>query len=144
MPNPSLIPLPATPDADLLHGPTVALATGHAPANKVAGCRRKVISSDPKGKGKRRVEDVSDLDSLDSGEESETLIVKNGYGGRRMGAGNYQHADLKELLRLVEEELPIGGHGWKRISTRFAQWASRHGRPTRDTKALETKFKMVC
>ena len=140
--DPTLIPLPTTSDADL-HGPTAASALGRTPAVKVAGSCRKVIP-DLKGKGKCRLEEMSELDVSDSEGESEPSKAKNAHGGRRPGAGNYQNADLKELLRLVEEELPIGGHGWKRISTRYAQWASRHSQPTCDCKALETKFKMVC
>jgi hypothetical protein len=89
------------------------------------------------------LEDASDLDL--SGSDGETLNSKRkAHGGRRAGAGNYQDADLKELLRLTEEELPIGGNGWKRISSRFAQWATCHSRPPRDAKTLEMKFKMVC
>jgi hypothetical protein len=141
--DPSLVPLPATPDADLLHAPTVASATGHTPSHKVAGSRHKVIPSDPKGKGKRMLE-VLDLDSSDSGGESEPPKAKNSHGGCQAGAGNYQDNDLKELLCLVEEELPIGGNGWKHVSVHFAQWASHHSRSTHDTKGLETKFKMVC
>ena len=50
---------------------------------------------------------------------------------------------MQELFCLVEEELPIGVHGWKRVSVRFDQWASWNGRPARDVKALELKFKGV-
>ena len=140
--DPTLIPLPTTSDADL-HGPNVASASGCTPAVKVAGSCRKVIP-DLKGKGKCRLEEMSELDVSDSEGESVPSKAKNAHGGRRPGAGNYQDADLKELLHLVEEELPIGGHGWKQISTRYAQWASHHSWPTCDSKALEMKFKMVC
>jgi hypothetical protein len=141
--DPSQGPFPTTSTADLPHGPTMASATGHTPTSKVAGSRRKVPPSDPKGKGKRKLEEISDTEPSGSDEESEPSKAKNAHGGRRPGAGNYQDADLKQLLRLVEEELPVGGNGWKRIAARFAQWASRQGRPTRDAKALDTKFKMV-
>ena len=114
--DPTLIPLPTTSDADL-HGPTAASASGCTPAVKVAGSCRKVIP-DLKGKGKRRLEEMSELDVSDSEGESEPSKAKNAHSGHQPGAGNYQDADLKELLCLVEGELPIGGHGWKQIDRR--------------------------
>jgi hypothetical protein len=51
---------------------------------------------------------------------------------------------LTELLHFVEEVLPIGGNGWRRIYGRFAKWVSQNSRPPHDAKSLETKFKMVC
>ena len=142
-PDPTRIPLPATLDRDLHHGPTIASAVGYEPANKVGGSRHRATPSNSKALGKRKVINVSDIDSIDSGDESEVLKVKGSHGGRRQGAGNYKDDDLNELLRLVEEELPIGGNGWKRISVRYEQWATRKGRPVRNVKALESKFKGV-
>jgi hypothetical protein len=97
-----------------------------------------------KALGKRKVIDISDVDSVDSGDESEVTRAKGSHGGRRQGAGNYKDDDINELLQLVEEELPIGGNGWKHISVCYEQWASRKGQPVHDVKALEMKFKGVC
>jgi hypothetical protein len=116
---------------------------GHFPAASIAGSHRKAVAPNPKSNGKRKLANTSDLDSSDSGGESEPAKGKSTHGGRRNGAGNYKDEDLRELLRLVEEELPIGAHGWKRVHARYAQWASRHGRPPHDPKAVENKFKMV-
>lgn len=136
-PDPACIPLPVSSDHDLRHGPTIASAVGYKPAIKAGGSRSKAP-------GKRKVADISDMDSVDSGDESGVAKARGTHGGRRPGAGNYKDDDISELLRLVEEELPIGGHGWKRVSVRYEQWATRKGRPVRDVKALETKFKGVC
>jgi hypothetical protein len=115
----SHIPLPTTPDANLHHPPTVASATGHTPADEVAGSSCKIMPSDLKGKGKCRLE-VSDSD-LGSGRESKPPKTKGPHSGHYAGAGNYQNADLKELLCLVKKELSIGSNGWKHVFVHFAQ-----------------------
>ena len=143
-PDPCRIPLPATSDADLHHGPTIASAVGCKPVAKTGGSRHKATASTSKGKGKRKSYDISDVDSMDTGDESEAPKAKRAHGGRRPGAGNYKDADIDELLRLVDEVLPIGGNGWKRIGVRYEQWATRNSRPARNAKALEEKFKGVC
>ena len=71
--DPTLIPLLTTSDADL-HGPTVASTSGYTPAVKVAGSHHKVIP-DLKGKGKRRLEEMSELDVSDYEGESAGHIV---------------------------------------------------------------------
>jgi hypothetical protein len=94
-----------------------------------------------KRKDKRKRNDTSEDDS----EDSEAPPKKqSGHGGRRAGAGNYQEQDLKEMLRLVEKELPMGQRGWKRIHEKYATWATAKGRPVREWKLLESKFKNVC
>jgi len=69
---------------------------------------------------------------------------RSGHGGRRTGTGNYQEQDLKEMLHLVEKELPMGQRGWKRIHEKYATWAIAKGQPVREWKLLESKFKTVC
>jgi len=109
--------LPSTSDADLLHAPTIAKATGHPAALKVAGswCPNRSPSASPpptrKDKGKQKRNDLSDVKDL-----SDLLAPPAKqpiHGGRRPGAGNYGEPELKEILHLVEAVLPFGQTGWK-------------------------------
>ena len=120
-PNPTHIPLPATSDHDLLHGPAIASAVGYTPANKASGSRHKATPSNSKAQGKCKASDVSDIDSVNSGDESEVAKAKDPYGGCRPGAGNYKDDGIEELLHLVEKELPIDCNGWKCISVHYKQ-----------------------
>ena len=95
-------------------------------------------------KSKRKRSDISDYESAQSEDSDAPPKKRSGHGGRRAGAGNYQEQDLKELLRLVEKELPMGQRGWKRIHEKYAVWATAKGRPVREWKLLESKFKNVC
>ncbi|EDR09762.1 uncharacterized protein LACBIDRAFT_325546 [Laccaria bicolor S238N-H82] len=63
--------------------------------------------------------------------------------GRCTGAGNYTEGDLSQLLALIEDELPIGQRGWKKVHERFAKWAKKNNRPERDCKSIETKYKQL-
>ena len=149
--DPHHFPLPASSDNDLTHGPTIAHAIGYSPTIKTAGTRRKKCNESApeaareKRKGKRKRTDTDDDDSAQS-EDSDAPPgpKKHGHGGRRAGAGNYQEQDLKEMLRLVEKELPLGQRGWKRIHQKYAIWATAKGRPIREWNLLESKFKNVC
>jgi hypothetical protein len=147
-PDPQFIPLPSTSDGDLLHGPTIAKATGHLAAPKVAGSRHPNRSLAPsprptqsKDNGKRKREDLSDFEDLS--DVSEPQAKQSTHGGRRPGAGNYGEPELKELLRLVESCLPFGQTGWQRVHARYNTWAKKNKKPLRDVKALEAKFKTV-
>ncbi|KAG6847664.1 hypothetical protein H0H93_006667, partial [Arthromyces matolae] len=92
-------PLPDDSDEDLIDGPTVAKAQGHAPAKKVAGVRlkdkgkQKASASSSKGKQrssapessrKRKVVDISSDDDNDDPDPKR---------GRPRGAGNYHSQD---------------------------------------------------
>jgi len=90
-------------------------------------------------KDKRKRSDISDYESAQSEDSDAPPKKRSGHGGRRAGAGNYQ-----ELLRLVEKELPMGQRGWKQIHEKYAVWAIAKGRPVREWKLLESKFKNVC
>ena len=145
------IPLPASSDNDLTHGPTIAQAVGYSPTAKLAGARQArshetASKPDVKGSGKRKRIVYSDDDSADSEDTNGDAPAKkhSGHGGRRTGAGNYQQKDLTMLLDLAEKELPLGQQGWKNIHKRYTKWAEVHHRPVREWKALESKFKNVC
>jgi hypothetical protein len=147
--DPRRIPLPPSSDNDLTHGPTVAHAIGYSPITKTAGFRRKNSRetvpepTQAKGKGKRKRVNTDDDDSPQSDDSDAPPKKQGGHGGRRAGAGNYQEQDLKEMLRLVEKELPMGQRGWKRIHQKYAIWATAKGRPVREWNLLESKFKNV-
>ena len=64
--------------------------------------------------------------------------------GCPQGAGNYLQEDLKALLDAVQEELPLGQHGWQSIHAKYIKLARKRGRPKRAHKSLETKYKQVC
>lgn len=142
--DPRYLPLPSSNDNDLTHGPTIAHAIGYSPTIKTAGSRHKRSSETARGKGKRKRTYTDDDDSAQSEDSDAPPKKQNGHGGRRAGAGNYQEQDLKEMLRLVEKELPLGQRGWKRIHQKYAIWATAKGRPVREWKLLESKFKNVC
>ena len=148
MSGPCYVPLPTLNDNDLTHGPTIAHSIGYSPTIKTAGTRHKKCSETTareKGKGKRKRADTdaSDDDSAQSEDSDAPPKKQGGHGGRRAGAGNYQEQDLKEMLRLVEKELPLGQRGWKRIHQKYAIWATAKGRPIRGWNLLESKFKNV-
>ena len=125
-PIPTNLPLPHSSINDLTHGSTIAAATSHTQASFVAGSqhsepvhpRSSSASHTGRGKGKRSCELSSELSSDD-----EKPVAKRGH---RTGAGNYTEGDLSQLLTLVEEELPIGQRGWKKVYERFVKWAKKN------------------
>ncbi|KAJ7830450.1 hypothetical protein B0H14DRAFT_3464874 [Mycena olivaceomarginata] len=44
---------------------------------------------------------------------------------------------------LFEKHLPLGQKGWKLVIAAFCEWADASGRPARDGKAIEGKYKML-
>ncbi|KAG6835307.1 hypothetical protein H0H93_002883 [Arthromyces matolae] len=142
-------PLPDDSDEDLIDGPTVAKAQGHAPAKKVGGVRlkdkgkQKASASSSKGKQrasapessrKRKVVDISSDDENDDPDPKR---------GRPRGAGNYHSQDVTTLLDAVEAELPLGQRGWGSVERVYNKWARINKRPTRTAKSIETKFKQL-
>lgn len=45
--------------------------------------------------------------------------------GHPQGARNYLQEDLKALLDAVQEELPLGQHGWQNIHAKYIKWAHK-------------------
>jgi hypothetical protein len=138
--NPLLLPLPGNDedDADFTNPLTIARARGYSPAHKAAGSRQK-------SKGKQRADGPVDTSSQkhkhNVGVEEDVKPVKRGCP---YGSGNYSQDDLKALLDLAENELPLGQKGWQAIHAKYVKWARKHNRPERALKSLETKFKQVC
>ncbi len=64
-------------------------------------------------------------------------------GGRQVGASNYTDADVRELLRLIRNHLPVGPKGWEIVCSAFNVYASRCNRPKRDVLSLRSKFNRV-
>jgi hypothetical protein len=130
--DPSLLPcLPDDDDFDLSDPGTIAKAK-LKPATKVRGVRQK--GHNDKGK-KRQYSSDSDNNS-----EAERAAKR----GRRKGSQNWSKNDTGKLLDLVEKHLPLGQKGWKLVIAAFCKWADVSGRPVRDGKAIEGKYKTVC
>jgi hypothetical protein len=63
--------------------------------------------------------------------------------GRTRGAPNYRPREVRMLLDLVDEELPVGAKGWNVIGARFRDWAAITENPARTDRSLEIKYKQV-
>ncbi|KAG1723958.1 hypothetical protein EDB19DRAFT_1644979, partial [Suillus lakei] len=63
--------------------------------------------------------------------------------GRPQGSNNYTSSDVKVLLDMVCQELPLGQRGWQAVHVKFGQWEKANGRPERKVTSLETKFKQL-
>jgi hypothetical protein len=140
--DPALLPLPQGSDKDLSDPLAVAEARGYAAAVKAAGSRRKVKPSKGKGQDKENstIHDTTKKHARDVlGDDNDPPVKR----GRPHGSNNYTSADMKTLLDLVEDELPLGQRGWQTIHAKFSQWAKIAGRPDRKVTSLETKFKQV-
>ncbi|KAG2342378.1 hypothetical protein BDR05DRAFT_1001003 [Suillus weaverae] len=141
--DPAHIPLPDLLDRDLHDPLVIAASREYTPAIKTGGARRKTARAN-KGKGKDK--ENANMDSSSRPQKHARAIeddeddprVKR---GRPNGSNNYSSADVKFLLDLVEDELPLGQKGWQVIHSKFMQWANRHGRPQCKATSLETKFK---
>ncbi|KAF7372569.1 hypothetical protein MVEN_00119500 [Mycena venus] len=131
--DPRLLPqLPDGDDLDLTDPRTIAKARLGNPAPRVGGSRQK--SKDPRGKQRRYP-----FDSDDGASDGERAPKR----GRRKGSSNFSREDVAKLLDYVEKHLPLGQKGWKAIQSDFSKWASESGRPERDVKSLETKYKLL-
>ncbi|KAF7365373.1 hypothetical protein MVEN_00409600 [Mycena venus] len=125
-----LPPLPDDDDLDLSDPATIAKAK-LKPATKVGGVRQK----DHKDKGKKR-QYASDSDNNSEAEHPAKR-------GRRKGSQNWSKNDMGKLLDLVQKHLPLSQKGWKLVTESFCKWAERSGRPQRDGKAIEAKYKLL-
>jgi hypothetical protein len=123
--DPRLRPLPQGDDRDLTDPYTIAKASLH-PAVKVAGVRQK-------DHGKKR--------QLPSDSSDDAPVTKR---GRPQGSINYNKNDTAKVLKIAEKKLPMGAKGWKAVTVKFNKWATANGRPERDVKSLETKYRQVC
>ncbi|KAF7372590.1 hypothetical protein MVEN_00121800 [Mycena venus] len=129
--DPSLLPhLLDDDDLDLSDPGTIAKAK-LKPATKVGGVRHK----GHKDKDKKR---AYSSDS-DNNSEAEHPAKR----GRRKGSQNWSKNDMGKLLDLVQKHLPLGQKGWKLVTDDFCKWAERSGRPQRDGKAIEAKYKTL-
>ncbi len=91
-----------------------------------------------KGKGKGKAKPKEDDEDEDGCEDD-----AGPRSGRQTGSRNYSQADIKILLDVVEEVLPIGADMWACATKLFNQQAKKIGRPTREQKPLKTKFEAV-
>ncbi|KAF9782300.1 hypothetical protein BJ322DRAFT_1111171 [Thelephora terrestris] len=72
-----------------------------------------------------------------------TARQREGGRGRTRGAPNYKPREVKVLLDLVEEELPIASKGWRVIGSQFRDWAVVTEYPARTNRSLELKYKQL-
>ncbi|KAG2343749.1 hypothetical protein BDR05DRAFT_999671 [Suillus weaverae] len=141
--DPAHIPLPDSLDRDLCDPLVIAASCGYTSAIKTGGACRKTARAN-KGKGKDK--ENASVDSS-SRPQKHACAIKDDEDdprvkrGRPNSSNNYSSADIKFLLDLVEDELPLGQKGWQVIHSKFMQWANHHGRLQRKATSLETKFK---
>lgn len=139
--GPAHIPLPDSPDRDLRDPSVIAECRGYAPAIKIGGVRHKTTTRAMKGKGKENTDmNGGNLPQKCALEDEDELRTKR---GRPNSSNNYSSEDVKALLDLVQDVLPLGQKGWQEVHSKFTQWATRHDRPHRKAQSLETKFKQV-
>ncbi|KAG2071762.1 hypothetical protein BDR04DRAFT_1117436 [Suillus decipiens] len=87
--------------------------------------------------------DSGDLDLTDA----VTIVKAHGHALVAKTAGSCHQAkglkgkDIKTLLDMVHQELPLGQHGWQAVHVRFCQWAKVNKWPEHKVSSLETKFK---
>ncbi|KAG1874731.1 hypothetical protein DFJ58DRAFT_638700, partial [Suillus subalutaceus] len=140
--EPALIPLPDSLDMELRDPLVIAGSRGYAPAIKIGRARRKTRTNKSRGKDKENTNlDIADRPQKHARAIEDDEDDSRAKRGRPNGSNNYSTADVKVLLDLVEDELPLGQKGWQLIHSKFTQWAGLNGRPHRKATLLETKFK---
>jgi hypothetical protein len=140
--DPVLITLPQSCDKDLTDPATIAEAQGYTQAVKTAGSRRKVKATKGKGKENENLAYANPKKRLrgDRDDDEDAMPARR---GRPHGSNNYSSLDVCTLLKMVEDELPLGQCGWQAIYLKFSEWAKTNNRPERKVTSLETKFKQV-
>ncbi|KAF9039696.1 hypothetical protein BDZ89DRAFT_1213198 [Hymenopellis radicata] len=63
--------------------------------------------------------------------------------GRKGGSANYNADDMDALHAILHKRLPISAMGWNSTADEFNKWAKGAGRPVRESKSLENKFKTL-
>ncbi|KAG1852889.1 hypothetical protein DFJ58DRAFT_661033 [Suillus subalutaceus] len=140
--EPALIPLPDSLDMELRDPLVIAGSRGYAPAIKIGGARRKTRTNKSRGKDKENTNlDIADCPQKHARAIEDDEDDSRAKRGRPNGSNNYSTADVKVLLDLVKDKLPLGQKGWQLIHSKFTQRAGRNGRPHRKATLLETKFK---
>lgn len=116
-------------DLDLTDPATIARSKGLKPAAKVGGVRQVE-------KSKKRAR------SVDHG-DSDSDAAPPAKRGRPKGTPNFNEMDTNKNLDLIEKRRPMGKKGWNKLAVHFNKWAVKTGRPERDAKSLENKYKTV-
>jgi hypothetical protein len=131
--DPALVPLLGGENRDLRDPSTIANARGHSASTKTTGLRRKLKAKQAIKSPKHKAATHTDIEDFE----------KPSKCGCPTGTGNYSEDDITALLDCVEEELPLGQRGWRRLHTKFIKWACEHDCPERQLKSLGTKYKQV-
>jgi hypothetical protein len=117
--DPALLPLPNSPDLDLTDAVTIAEAHGHTLAAKMAGSRRQVKGLRAKGKAKENIASANSKKcSREDAEDDDEVHARR---GRPQGSNNYTSLDVKVLLDMVHQELPLSQYGWQAVHIKFGQ-----------------------
>jgi hypothetical protein len=114
--------------------------TVHIPPPHRAARLRNAVSA-TRGKGKMPLTSQGAKRGAASTDHPEPQQKKQ--RGRCAGSANYSSEDINALLDILEEQLPLGGKGWKMATADFCKWADENGRPARTAKSLELKLKQV-
>ncbi|KAG2062127.1 hypothetical protein BDR06DRAFT_1027266 [Suillus hirtellus] len=117
--NPVLIPLPHSDDMDQIYPTSIVEATSYIPATKTAGACHKAKA--PRAKGKEK-ENAGYSNAKKCSQED------------RDEDNNYTSLDIKSLLNIVKDKLPLSQHGWQTVQVKFCQWAKlvKTTKPTGD------------
>jgi len=113
-----LLPLPDSADLDLTDTITIMEAHSHTPAAKMAGSHHQVKG--PRGKGKAKENIASANSKKCSQEDAEDNDKVHAWQGCPQGSNNYTNTDVKILLDMVCQKLPLGQCGWQAVSVKFA------------------------
>lgn len=68
---------------------------------------------------------------------------KDKRGGRTTGSRNFSSEEMAKLVKLVQEELPLGAAGWDKIVSVYNKWAKPETYHERDVKSLRGKFDSI-
>ncbi len=90
-------------------------------------------------KGKVKEQEAEDAEDA----TGSAKVKPSRHGGRASGARNYTKAEIRRLLKILKKRKPMGLGGWQMCGKRYNRWATKHGRPERDWRALRTKFDSV-
>ncbi|KIK34173.1 hypothetical protein CY34DRAFT_17907 [Suillus luteus UH-Slu-Lm8-n1] len=124
--DPVLLPLPDSPDFDLTDAVTIVEAHGHTLAVTTAGSHHQVKGPRAKGMAKKKIASANSKKCFQEDAED-----------------NDEVSDVKVLLDIVCQELPLGQREWQAVHVKFGQWEKANGQPKRKITSLEMKFKQL-
>jgi hypothetical protein len=64
--------------------------------------------------------------------------------GRKARASGYSVEEVRRMLKEIQRRLPLGGKAWEVVAVSYNQWAQRNHVMVRSSKAILSKYDMVC